>query len=241
MLFIQKYKRYNFSIQPAAEQVIDVVFEAPADSESMTLTNLLDAAYEEQASPFFSNSNFAVKGWSGWSSVLTEGDLRRIDDPLDNVNETEFDTSPQGQIPKIGEIAEFTLDNKLSGRVEGYYKRHVKVYDVNNAHSRISKNVSDKMRAQRIAENSNAIYDINVISCTRDDAEFVSTGYYILPIENVLSKGNVAWDKRTLLQHRNDYKRDLTSHLKDSITNINTKGFPRWEAIIKKETQSLAN
>lgn len=238
MLFIQKYKRYNFGIEPAAEQIIDVAFEAPSDTSDKALSDLLSKAYEEQAAPLFNNSHFAVEGWSGWSSVMTEGELRRIEDPLDSVGDTEFDVTSKGQTPKIGEIAEFTLDPTLIGRVEGYYKRYTPKYDLDSPHSRIAKNIGEKLRAQRIAENPDAIYDINVVACPREEAQFVSAAGYILPIENVISKGNVRWDRRILLKYRNDYTKSLQHHLKDSNVNITTKAFPTWEAIIEKEIQS---
>ena len=235
-LFAQTFIRSNFTVSPAIKQSVDVVFEAPEGTSNEELESLLEKASSEQIPHWFQSSEFPVANWGGWSSVLHEGDLRKYDDVLQDVDEDEFSLSAPDETPKVGEIGTATdLNGHTStGRVTQFYRMLTEEDEI-TAYGEESvagiKELEDILNESLALPKDPAKGPVKLIPCTRDKAQFVScsgiAGFFA-PVSSFVSQHLANWDKRTIMKGRLDVERQAKQHMRLRIKRVMTIDLSRF-------------
>lgn len=235
-LFAQTFIRSNFTVSPAIKQAVDVVFEAPEGTSNEELESLLEQAASEQIPHWFQSAEFPVANWGGWSSVLHDGDLRKYDDPLQDVDEDEFSLSAPDETPKVGELGSATdLNGHTStGRVTQFYRMLTEEDEI-AAYGEESvagiKELEDFLKESLALPTDPAKGPVKLIPCTRDEAQFVSCSGiagFVAPVSSFFSQRLAKWDKRSIMKDRLDVERQAKQHMRLRIKRVMTIDISRF-------------
>lgn len=212
-----QFERVNFDFDPPLYQRADVVFQTDVPYDDDHLGDFEAVAWEAMwtQNPHWSDKDLMkpLEGYAGWSSVMGGRKFEEVKDI-----DIELDLGEPGiGLPRIGETFTRRGENNngyawdRSYRVTGFYKTYTSTRKSGNdildeIVDEIIKEEEDKMTPeQRERKNKR----MKVISCAREEAEFVSgsgVGGCIARIEDVIITGLVNWEPRTIARHRRDYK-----------------------------------
>lgn len=213
-----EFERVNFDFDPPLYQKADVVFicEHPYDDDHLGDFDAAawDAMWEQN--PHWKDPSSPLEGYAGWSSVLGG---RKITEVVDKDLDSDLGEPGIG-LPRIAETFKRksaiekernSWDN--SYRVTGFYK----TYTPNHKPDPMLDNIMDDIIAKEREEMTPEQRErkdkmIRVISCLRDEAEFIGgsgVGGCISPLDDVIITGRVNWEDRTIARHRRDYNKRI--------------------------------
>lgn len=228
----------SFDFDPPVEQTADVVFETdiPYDDEHIAdFEDALWCAMWDQNPHWRDVDHGKVHpDFAGFSSVLTEGPLTEVKDDPELIPYFDLGVPGEGK-PRIGESfrVKGREDERYGYRVTGFYKTYIlpkgKI-DVDDFFDKIIDEIKEEERASMTeAQRKRKDQEMKIISCSRDEAEFVSgagVGGTIVRLEDVEITGRVNWEDRTIARRRLAYDKRLVSHPDDWPTTI----WKYWEA-----------
>ena len=220
-----QFERVNFDFDPPLRQKADVVFQTniPYDDEHINEFDAVvwDAMWTQNPHWMDRSLSKPIDGYAGWSSVMGG---HKITEVVDKDLDLDLGEPGEGK-PRIAETFKrkseiekerYPWDN--SYRVTGFYKTYVpKKIKPETPEDKLSAEIIDKILADEDAkltqeERERKAKRIKVISCSRDEAEFVSgtsVGGVIAPLDDVIVTGRVNWEDRTIARARRDYNRSL--------------------------------
>lgn len=228
MIYRTLFERINFDFDPPVKQSADVVFEVDCDHTPDNWHKLNEAANEAvraQNPHWWTDLEFPIKGYGGWSSVMGGHKFEAVID-----KDLDFDLGEPGVgRPRIAETfkkkgwekEKYKMEQERSWRVTGFYKTYVyeapdrsKMSKRDREMSEMTDDIMVKILAEERADMSASELarkerEIKIIACTREEAEFVSgsgVAGVILRLEDVEITGRVNWDDRTIARKRRDYK-----------------------------------
>ena len=222
------FERFNFNFDPSVKQTADVVFECDAPNDEEHYQKLSGAAWEAmwEQNPHWHEPKFHLEGFGGWSSVIGGHKFEQVIDI-----DLHFDLGTLGDspIPRIAEIIEVTdWGERRTYRVTGYYKAWVYPEPKSDAEKMTQRLIQEILDEDPPEEKARRATQLKVITCSRDEAEFVSgsgTAGTIRRIGDVKVIGRVKWDDRTIARARRDYDRSLERDRDDRPTEM----FKYWE------------
>jgi hypothetical protein len=228
MIYRTSFERINFCFDPPIKQTADVVFEIDCEFTNDNVAKFDEAAWaacREQNPHWNETDPFPVPGYGGWSSVMGGHKFEEVID-----KDLDFDLGEPGVgLPRIAETfkkkgwekEKYKTDRDRKWRVDGFYKTYVyKAPDRSTLSKRDREmaEVTDDIMVEILAEEradmtpsqlARKNREIKIISCTREEAEFVGgvgVAGIILRLEDVEITGRVTWDDRTIARARRDYK-----------------------------------
>lgn len=227
MIYRTTFERINFDFDPPVKQTADVVFELNCENTAANWGELREASWEAarvQNPHWWTEIEFPLKGYGGWSSVMGGHKFEAVID-----KDLDFDLGEPGVgLPRIAEIfkkkgwedEKYKTDRNHSWRVDGFYKTYVynpdrrKLSKKDREMAEMTDEIMVDILAEERAEMSPSQLarknrEIKIISCTREEAEFVGgvgVAGIILRLEDVEITGRVTWDDRTIARARRDYK-----------------------------------
>ena len=182
------------------------------------------------------SAEFPVANWGGWSSVLHDGDLRKYDDALQDVDDDEFSLSAPDETPKVGELGTATdLNGHTStGRVTQFYRMlteedEIAAYGEESAAG--IKELEGILNESLALPTDPAKGPVKLIPCTRDEAQFVSCSGiagFVAPVSSFASQRLAKWDKRTIMKDRLDVERQAKQHMRLRIKRVVTIDISRF-------------
>lgn len=214
-----QFERMNFDFDPTLKQVADVVFESDVvnnnDEHYGTLSGAAwDAMWEQN--PQWKDPSSPLDGFAGWSSVMGGHKFEKVED-----TDLDFDLGTPGEgKPRIAETfkRKSEIDKERnpwdnSYRVTGFYKTYVSKHKPDPMLDSILADIIEEEReAMTPEQRERADKRIKVVSCSRDEAEFVSgtsVGGCVAPLDDVIVTGRVNWEDRTIARERRNYNKGL--------------------------------
>lgn len=223
------FERINFDFDPPIKQTADVVFQTDVPYEDDHLEDLMATAWDAMwtQNPHWKDPSSPLEGYAGWSSVMGGRDIKEVKD-----EDLDFNLGEPGEgKPRIAETfkrkseegdARWPWNN--SYRVTGFYKTYVPKHkkaetDDDKLAAEIITKILEEEDAKLTAEEAaRKAKRIKVISCSRDEAEFIGgagVGGCIAPLHDVIVTGRVTWEDRTIARNRRDYKKRLEREAAD--------------------------
>lgn len=218
-----EFERVNFDFDPPLYQKADVVFQTDVPYDDDHLGDFEAAAWDAMwtQNPHWKDPSSPLEGYAGWSSVLGGRKYEEVTD-----KDLDFDLGEPGiGLPRIAETfkrkSEIEKERNSwdnSYRVTGFYKTYVpKKSEPETPEEKLSAEIIDKILAEEDAkltqeERERKAKRIKVVSCSRDEAEFISgagVGGCIAPLDDVIVTGRVNWEDRTIARHRRDHNKRL--------------------------------
>lgn len=211
-----EFERINFDFDPPLYQKADVVFESEFPYDDDHVSKIDAAAWNAmwEQNPQWKDPSSPLEGYSGWSSVLGG---RKITEVVDK--DLDFDLGePSIGLPRIAETFTRKGEDNHNGlydrsyRVTGFYKTYISKKKSGNEmlDEMLAEIVAEEHAAMTATERKRKDEMIKIVSCHRDEAEFVSgagVGGCICRIEDCIITGRVNWEIRTIARYRRDYNK----------------------------------
>jgi len=204
-LYIQQFERVNFDFRPALRQTADVAFYSEFEDSHEHLGDLEAQAFAAmwRQNPHWKDSEGPLEEYGGWSSVLTVGGRRLVEEqPLEDLG-----TPGEGK-PRIGEIFVYKNDPTRRYRVEGFCKEFVRKPRKDAILDEIFQDIESRKSPEQKAREAKLM---KVIGCSRDEATFVSgagVAGTVARLEDIEIIGLVEWKPRTIQRYRQTYRYD---------------------------------
>ena len=204
-LYIQQFERANFEFEQPLRQTADVLFRSDLADTDENIAELEEQAYAAmwQQNPHWKNYDGPLEEYGGWSSVLTVGGRRLVEEqPLEDLG-----TPGEGK-PRIGEIFVYKNDPTRRYRVEGFYKEFVRKPRKDAILDEIFQDIEARKSPEQKAREAKLM---KVVGCSRDEATFVSgagVAGTVARLEDIEIIGLVEWKPRTIQRYRQAYRYD---------------------------------